>query len=157
MRRSDREIKEFEEIIAVMEKCDVCRVAFNGNDGYPYMIPLNYGMTVENHKVKLFFHGAIEGLKYDLMKKDDRVCFEMDCSHRLVTDDVKMSCTMEYESVIGYGKIKILSDEEKMNALKILMEHYHKEDFMFNEKVVPMTNVFMLTVNKMTGKRRMVK
>lgn len=29
MRRSDREIKEFDKIVEVMRKCDVCRVAIN--------------------------------------------------------------------------------------------------------------------------------
>ena len=40
MRRSDREVKEFEDIVAIMEKCDVCRIALN-NNGYPYILPLN--------------------------------------------------------------------------------------------------------------------
>lgn len=29
MRRSDREIKDFDEIIEVINKCDVCRLAIN--------------------------------------------------------------------------------------------------------------------------------
>lgn len=29
MRRSDREVKEFKDIVAIMEKCDVCRIALN--------------------------------------------------------------------------------------------------------------------------------
>ncbi len=40
MRRSDKEVKEFKDIVAIMKKCDVCRVALN-NNGYPYILPLN--------------------------------------------------------------------------------------------------------------------
>ena len=47
MRRSDREIKNRDEIIEVMKKCDVCRLAFNDED-YPYILPLNFGMEVQN-------------------------------------------------------------------------------------------------------------
>ena len=32
MRRKDREITDFEQITAVMEQCDVCHVAFQGED-----------------------------------------------------------------------------------------------------------------------------
>lgn len=45
MRRLDREVKEFQDIVAIMERCDVCRIALNDN-GYPYILPLNFGMTV---------------------------------------------------------------------------------------------------------------
>ena len=31
MRRSDREIRDFDEILEVMKKCDVCRIAMQGD------------------------------------------------------------------------------------------------------------------------------
>lgn len=156
MRRSDREIKDIDEIIKVIEKCDVCRLALN-DDGYPYILPLNFGMQVTNGKITLYFHGATEGKKYELIEKDKRASFEMDCSHRLVTDMDRGNCTMEYESVIGKGMIEILSEEEKYDALCILMKHYHKEDFPFNKAVIPETTVMKLVVENVTGKVRMKK
>ena len=62
---------------------------------------------------------------------------------------------MEYESVIGQGYIEILSDDEKYNALCILMQHYHQEDFPFNKLVMPRTKVLRLIVENVTGKVRM--
>lgn len=67
MRRLDREVKEFQDIVAIMERCDVCRIALNDN-GYPYILPLNFGMTVTGEKIELYFHGATEGIKYDLIE-----------------------------------------------------------------------------------------
>lgn len=61
---------------------------------------------------------------------------------------------MAYESVIGRGRVEILADNEKERGLKSIMQHYHKEDFLFNRAVIPSTNVFKLTVEAMTGKRR---
>jgi len=52
MRRSDREVKDFEDIVAIMEKCDVCRIALN-NNGYPYIVPLNFGMCIKENKIEL--------------------------------------------------------------------------------------------------------
>lgn len=156
MRRTDREVKGFEDIVAIMEKCDVCRIALN-NNGYPYILPLNFGMYIKEDKIELYFHGAMEGTKYDLIEKDNRASFEMDCGHKLVTEAGCGSCTMNYESVIGQGHIEMLSDDEKYNALYILMKHYHQEEFPFNKAVIPNTKVFKLVVEKVTGKIRLKK
>lgn len=155
MRRADREVKDQKDIIAIMEKCDVCRIALN-HDGYPYILPLNFGMMVKENVIELYFHGAMEGMKYDLIKKDNRASFEMDCAHRLVTEMETCSCTMEYESVIGQGHIEILSDDEKYDALRCLMKHYHHEDedFPFRQEVMSYTKVFKLVVESLTGKKR---
>lgn len=156
MRRDDREIKDINEIIKIMEKCDVCRLALNDED-YPYILPLNFGLQTDNGQIILYFHGANEGKKYELIANDNHACFEMDCSHNLVTDISSGSCTMEYESVIGYGRIEHIPDDEKQDALCILMKHYHKEDFAFNKEVMPQTTVFKLVVEQLTGKKRMKK
>lgn len=153
MRRSDREIIDKKEIIEIIRKCDVCRIVLNDKD-YPYIVPLNFGMDIQDGKIVFYFHGAGEGKKYDLMRKDNRVTFEMDCSHQLVMNDKKMSCTMKYESVIGRGRMEIVSEEEKMKGVQVLMKHYHQEDFPFGTVIVPKTNVFKLIVEDMTAKRR---
>lgn len=154
MRRSDREIRDFDEILEVMKKCDVCRIAMQG-DEYPYVIPINFGMAVEGEQVTLYFHGAQTGMKYELLSKNNKVCFEMDCGHMLFTDMEKGNCTMCYESVIGYGAVEDVPEEEKRKALDILMEHYPvPAGFHYNEAVVAQTRVLKLTVESMTGKRR---
>lgn len=155
MRRSDREVMEFQELIKIMEKCDVCRIALN-SDGYPYILPLNFGMKVSGGRVELYFHGAAEGTKYDLIERDNRASFEMDRAHQLVTDEASGNCSMNYQSVIGRGRIEMIPDEEKYDALCILMKHYHKEDFPFNRAIMPETKVFKLVVEEMTGKQRMM-
>ncbi|MCD8038792.1 MAG: pyridoxamine 5'-phosphate oxidase family protein [Lachnospiraceae bacterium] len=156
MRRSDREITDFDEITEIIRKCDVCRIALNDED-YPYILPLNFGMEVQDGKIVLYFHGANEGRKYELMEKNNKVSFEMDCGHRLIMNDEKMSCTMAYESVIGQGTIEKVPDEDKYDALVILMRQYHQEDFPFNRDVMPKTTVLKLTVSACTAKRRAMK
>ncbi len=153
MRRTDREIKGFEQIIEIIDKCDVCRLALNDTN-YPYILPLNFGMRIENQKIVLYFHGALEGKKYELMEQNKKASFEMDCSHRLVTQDG--NCTMEYESVIGHGHLEFVSEDKKYDALCVLMKHYHKEDFPFNKDIMKKTMVFRLIVDFYTGKKRIV-
>ena len=61
---------------------------------------------------------------------------------------------MGYASVMGHGTIEYVAEEEKFEALKILMRHYHAEDFAFNTKMMEVTAVLRMTVTDMTGKRR---
>lgn len=152
MRRKDREIKEFDGIVNVIKKCDVCRVALN-DDGYPYIVPLNFGMKAEGGQIILYFHGAGEGKKYELIRKDNRAGFEMDCSHKLIADKEACSCTMQYESVAGRGRIEIVPEEEKYDALRVLMKQYHEEDFSFPGEAVKGTTVMKLIVEQVSGKR----
>lgn len=154
MRRSDREIKDFDGIVSALEKCDAVRLAFNDGD-IPYIVPLSFGIERNGDSLTLYFHGAPEGKKIDLIRREGRAAFEADCSHRLFFDREKGSCTTEYESVVGYGDVGfVTSEEEKIRALKILMKHYGEEDFPFSLAVVPGTAVFRLDVRSVTGKRR---
>ena len=102
MRRKDREVTDLSEIIEIMKNCDVCRLAMN-DDGFPYILPLNFGMAVNGDKITLYFHSALEGYKVGLIRKDNRASFEMDCKHELQYFEDKGYCTMAYESVIGRG------------------------------------------------------
>lgn len=89
--------------------------------------------------------------KYELIAKDNRASFEMDCMHNLISDRDKGYCIMEYKSVIGNGRIEIVADEEKYNALRIITDHYHTKEFEFNQNAVPHTTVLKLTVELITG------
>lgn len=156
MRRSDREIKDFDEIVEVIRKCEICRLAFHDGE-YPYILPLNFGMAIESGRIVFYFHGALEGKKYELIAGNNKAAFEMDCSTELKTILEDGNCTMLYESIIGQGTVEILPDGEKEHALDILMKHYHKEEFPYNKAVLPRTRVFKMTVEHCTGKRHMPK
>lgn len=157
MRRNDREITDRAEIIEVMKKCDVCRLALNDH-GYPYIIPLNFGLTETNGTIELYFHSALEGRKVDLIQEDNRAAFEMDCSHLLQYFQEKGYCTYAYESVTGRGRISILGEDEKMEALRLLMDHYHPNaNAPFNPAALPRTLIYKLTVEELTGKRKAPK
>ncbi len=155
MRRSDREVTDRAEILDIMRRCDVCRLALNDGD-YPYILPLNFGMDMSGNSVTLYFHGAAQGRKYDIIARDNRASFEMDCSHRIVTRPERKSCTMEYESVIGRGRLEMVEGSEKLAALKLLNAHYGAQALEIDEAVAKMTTVMRLVVEEMTAKKRMI-
>lgn len=153
MRRKDREITDINEILSIVKKCDVCRVALF-NKEYPYIVPLNFGSNYDPAGLELYFHCANEGLKLDLIKENNHAAFEMDCSHRLVTGETACEYTMEFESVCGEGMIEILSAEEKREALILLMKQYSDaESFQFQDRVLDKITVLQLKVENITGKR----
>lgn len=154
MRRKDKEVTDFREMVKIIQGCDVCRIAVNGADGYPYIVPLNFGLSVEGDTVTLYFHSANEGHKLDLLRRDSRVAFELDRGHRLVSEAERGYCTMEYESVMGRGRIAFVPEEEKGAALGLLMAHYHGGDTSFDPSAMPRTAVYKLVVETMTGKRK---
>jgi len=154
MRRSDREIKNREEILAVLNSCDVIRLGINTPD-YPYVVPLNFGVETEGDSITLWFHSAPGGLKIDKISKAPRIGFEADCSHKLVAGDKACHYSMEYESVIGCGNASIPKDNEsKLRALKSIMRHYvPEENFCFSEAELSAVCVLRLDVVLITGKR----
>lgn len=153
MRRKDREIIELDQIVEIMKKCDVCRLAFFDRE-FPYIVPLNFGMQYDGNTICLYFHGAREGKKLDLIQENNKASFEMDCAHRLITGERACDYSMEYESVIGQGILEILSETEKRNALDIIMRQYSGEkEFEYNENYLKAVTVFKLMVTGVTGKR----
>ena len=72
LRRAKRAISEEDaKQLLLTEKRGV--LAVNGDDGYPFAIPLNYFYDEESGRI--YFHGAKSGHKVDSLKKDDKVCF----------------------------------------------------------------------------------
>jgi nitroimidazol reductase NimA-like FMN-containing flavoprotein (pyridoxamine 5'-phosphate oxidase superfamily) len=153
MRRKDREIKDRNEIEEIIKKCDVCRIALFDEE-YPYILPMNFGYTMNGLEMELFFHCANSGKKLDLIRNNAKAGFEMDCSHNLITGDKACDYTMEFESVCGNGIIELINDDQKEIVLTHLMKQYSTEStFVFDEKLLKVVTVFKLKVHQISGKR----
>ncbi|HWQ62754.1 MAG TPA: pyridoxamine 5'-phosphate oxidase family protein [Negativicutes bacterium] len=161
MRRQDREITGFDDIVNVMRACQVCHVAFFA-DEYPYVVPMSFGMEVkENNEVNLYFHGAQEGRKHDLIRKNNKVAFVMENTHGIVTGPQvgACECTMEFECVMGTGTMEYVAEEEKVAALQTMLRQYDVQEgrnYRFHDEVVPRTCVLRLRVDSLSAKKREV-
>ena len=153
MRRKDREITDFDEMRKIIDKCDVCRLALFDEE-YPYIVPLNFGTDMDDGQLYFYFHCASTGKKLDLIRRNQKAAFEMDCEHTILLYKGRMSCTMGYASIMGQGLIEFVDDAHKLEALKAIMAHYHHKDFEFNKDMMKVTTIFRLKVLNMTGKRR---
>lgn len=154
MRKKDREITSEEELLSIIERCEYCRLGLSYKD-IPYIVPMNYGYTYENGQLILYFHSGLSGKKLEMIKLNNHVCFQMDCSCELVPDEIPCKYTMKFESIIGQGKIYILTEEqEKIAALKHVMRKYAPDKaFDFEKKHAKIILGLKLVVEDFTGKR----
>jgi nitroimidazol reductase NimA-like FMN-containing flavoprotein (pyridoxamine 5'-phosphate oxidase superfamily) len=149
MRRAEKEITDVKEIAAVMEKADVCRIALIDGD-YPYIIPVNFVV----HGNFLYLHSSPEGRKIELLKKNNRVCFEMDIDVEIVRRDTPCFCSTRYLSVIGFGRSRFLdTDHEKSAALNFLTQKYIGGFFSYDAEALGKLTVIEIEIEKLTGKK----
>jgi uncharacterized protein len=153
MRRKEREITGIDEIEKIISRCDVCRIALS-DDNIPYIVTMNFGYSGGSDK-KLFFHSAVDGRKIDMIRKNDFACFEMDTDHDLKSGIEACDFSMKYSSVVGWGNIFIVNDdEEKKEGLNSIMSHYTDRTlFTYNKDVFEKTTVLKLVIKTMTGKK----
>jgi uncharacterized protein len=150
MRRSEREISELGQIEEIINKADVCRVAF-ADQNVPYIVTMNFGYKSN----RLYFHCAREGRKLEMMRRNNYVCFEMDIDHQLYTGQKACDTGMNYRSVVGYGKISIISDEEeRITGMNSILDHYNpQKDYDYDESVFERTVMLKLEITELTGKK----
>ena len=159
MRRKDREIQNTEDKIKIIEKCKFCRIGLAEN-GNPYIVPLNYGYSYENDKLTLYFHSATEGKKIEMMKTNNKACFEIDCDTKLVEGEKACNYGYEYKSIIGFGKIIFLETiESKNEGLNKIMKHQTGEnrEYSFGENELNNLLVYKMEVEEFSGKERVLK
>lgn len=117
LRRKDREVKDINDLLQIIDKCKVCRIATQDKDGL-YIVPMNFGYVYEDNQLVLFFHSAKEGRKINAFKENADICFEMDCDHQLITGEEACRFSYSYRSIVGNGRVVFIDDpEEKKYAL----------------------------------------
>lgn len=153
MRRKDREITDRNDILSVLDGCEVMRVGFCA-DRQPYIVPLHFARTEAGNI--FYFHCATEGRKLDMLAQNDRVCFETDRLIAIEMVENACQCSSQYESVMGEGFMTVVADEtERVQALDLLMRRYGYEgELSYSREALKMVTVLKLTVSDITGKRR---
>jgi len=118
------------------------------------MVTLNFGYKGGADK-KLYFHCAREGRKLEMIRRNNYVCFEFDTDHSLYRGKIACDFGMNYSSVIGWGKIVIITDDEgKKQGLNHLMSHYSdRTDFSYENGILDKMIVLRLDILEMTGKK----
>ena len=148
MRRNEREITDRKDIDGIIKRCRVCHLAMC-DESQPYVVPLNFGYDGGF----LYFHAAPEGRKIDIIKRNNRVGFEFDILHDIVTAEQACKWGAKYESVMGSGTAEIVDDlEAKKEALEWIMRQYGNSAWDFKEEILKKTLVLRVRILEISGK-----
>ena len=152
MRRTDREIKNRDEILDVLQRADTIRLGING-DPFPYVVPLSFGFEDCNGKIHLYIHGAKEGFKHTLLDQNNHVCAEASIFHKYVETETGLSA--EYESVIGFGTAEVVAGEEAVKGLDLICSHCGYHGYVYDTSGLEFMRIYRITLSALTGKRRL--
>ena len=150
MRRQDKEINARQEIDRIIRSCSVVHLGM-ARDNEPYVLPMSFGYDGR----ALYFHTAPDGKKIDWFDANPRVCFEFEHQVKLISDpDLACKWTMTFESVIGMGSIRLITDpQEKIDAMNHIMRHYSNKTWAFDEDIFSMTRLWCVDLEELAGKR----
>ena len=105
------------EITQILKRNTSGVLSVNGDDGYPYGVPLSY-VYLDS---KLYFHCAAAGHKLESILKSDKVSFCVIDQDQVVGEEY----TTYSRSVVAFGRARILEGEEKLRPLVELCEKYY--------------------------------
>ena len=150
MRRKEREISDRNAINEIVRRCKVCRIALCEN-GQPYIVPLNFGYDGEH----LYFHSANDGKKIEIIKQNNRVGFEFDILHEIITAETPCEWGTKYESVVGSGIVEFIeSQQEKAKALECILRQYGGSFNEFKDSSLSSVTVFRVNIVSINGKEK---
>ncbi len=155
MRRNDREVTDAEVIEDFIAGEKIMRVGFY-DSGEVYIVPVNYGYSVNNGKYTFYFHGAPAGRKFELAETSPSTGFEIDGRYSLIPADTACGHSAKFMSVIGTGRLHIINDnDEKIKALNCLMKQTTgKDKWDYSEQQLKGTAVFRLEAEKLSCKAK---
>ena len=118
--RRKRQLLSDDESIGILQKATAGTLALLGDNGYPYAVPISYVYA----NGKLYFHSSLSGHKVDAIRNCDKASFCV-----IDKDDVQPEkYTTFFRSVIAFGRIHIIEDEqEKQETARLLGNRYNPD------------------------------
>ena len=154
MTKRELQVTDPGQIRAILDTAKVLHLGLCA-DNEPYVVPMNYGYAMEDGKLVLYLHSAVQGKKLDMIRANPSVFFEMDCDRMPFEGEKPCQYGLVYSSVMGRGTARIVEDvEEKMQAMTLLMKTQTGKDFSFNDRLVSIVAVIRIDVTEYTAKHR---
>ena len=126
-------------------------LAVNGDDGYPYAVPVNYFYDRENQRI--YFHGARAGHKVDALRACDKVCFTVYGNEMIKEED----WAPFMQSVVVFGRCHLLESgcEKAMEMLKRFAMKYYPNEELVDEEIAQAgraVQMFEIEIEHLSGK-----
>lgn len=152
-RAPKRGIYNRKEIYKILDNEFLCHVAFI-HHGAPVVIPTMFG----REKDKIYIHGASVSRLTSELSKGIEVCVSIANVSGLVLARSAFHHSLNYESVVIFGKGREVLDDDKEKALKIISDHLilgrWEEVRAPNIKELKATKVIEIEILDISGKSR---
>ena len=153
MQRSKQQLSE-EECIRILKQELRGVLSVVGDEGYPYGVPLNHYYCEEDGK--LYFHSASGGHKIDAVKQYPKASFCIIDQDKIVPEKY----TTHYRSVIAFGKVRLLEDQEEMRKIATALAMKYSSDYAEGipaeiDDYMSRLAIIEMTIEHMTGKQPM--
>ena len=139
-----------DEALALLQDSRRGVVAVNGDDVYPYAIPVNYYFDKENRKI--YFHGARVGHKVDALRACDKVCFTVYGNETIKEED----WVPFVQSVVVFGRCYLVESGARATTLlkRFAMKYYPSEQLVDEEiaHAGKAVQIFEIKVEHLSGK-----
>ncbi|WP_312094027.1 pyridoxamine 5'-phosphate oxidase family protein [Niallia sp.] len=120
MRQLTREVTDKEKINEFLHNTNIGHLGLV-DEHLPYVIPLNY---VWFHDC-LYFHGASEGRKTTIIRKNNHACFTVSEASGVMSNPIPAKVDTAYISVIIFGKVELLEDlNESRDVMQAKLNKY---------------------------------
>lgn len=118
-RHDDREVFDREQINALLDSEYVAHVGFVDNDvNEPFVIPMAFAR--DNDRILL--HGSTGSRLMMKIAEGAQLCITVTKLNAIVVAKSAFNSSMNYESVMIFGKAKQLKDDEKMAAMTAITD-----------------------------------
>lgn len=152
--RREREVTDPAQIREILDKSMIAHIGMVDGDE-PYVVPMNYGYTMEDGKLTIYLHGAKWGRKLDVIRANPKVFFCAHCDVVPFEGDIACRYGTTYSSIMGSGTAEILEDPaQKTTGLSVLMKTQTGKDFTFDDKMVSIVSVIKIDIDEFTAKSR---
>ena len=154
MTKRELQITDPDQIKGILDTARVLHLGL-AVDNEPYVVPMNYGYSIEDGKLVLYLHSALRGKKLDMIRANPNVFFSLECGLTPFEGQVACQYGVAYSSVMGRGTARLVEDvEEKKQAMSILMKTQTGKDFTFEDRLVSIVAVIRIDVSEYTAKHR---
>ncbi len=153
----ERMVTDIDKIKEILDRSKIVHLGMVDGDE-PYIVPMNYGYTLEDGKLTLWLHCAKRGRKLDVIRANPKVFVEMECDLKPFDGDIACRYGLSYSSIMGRGTAEIVEDiEVKKAALTHLMTTQTGKHFEFEDKMAAIVSIIKVDVSEYTAKHRPVE
>ncbi len=125
-------------------------LAVNGDDGYPYCMPINF--LYDEAENRIYFHGARAGHKLDSITNSDKVCLTV-YGNESIKD---LDWAPYVQSTIVFGRCHVIENQtEAIEYVRKMARKYYPDEGAIDEEVKSSGQafyMFRIDIEHMTGK-----